>query len=62
MALKSEELFEKMGPILEKSGAEIVKKIGATYLFEIRKDKSSEPTHFTIDLKNGNGKIIGSEW
>ena len=53
--LKSAELFKKMKPLLEKQGAEIVKKVGAVYLFEIRATKDSEPQLFTIDLKNGNG-------
>ena len=55
MTLKSEELFNKMAPLLEKTGADIVKKIGAVYLFELRATKESEPVFFTIDLKNGNG-------
>ena len=55
MTLKSAELFKKMGPALEKSGAEIVKKVQAVYLFEIRATKDAEPAYFTIDLKNGNG-------
>ena len=55
--VKSTEIFDKMGPILEKSGADIVKKIQAVYLFEIRATKESQPVFFTIDLKNGNGKI-----
>ena len=55
MTLKSADLFNKMGPILEKGGADIVKKVGAVFLFEIRATKDSEPQFFTIDLKNGNG-------
>lgn len=61
MSLKSAQIFEKMGPFLEKQGAEIVKKIQAVYLFEIRKDKNSEPEFFTVDLKEGNGKFIYSK-
>lgn len=58
MTLKSADLFKKMGPLLEKQGAEIVKKVQAVYLFEIRADKNSEPVFFTVDLKNGNGIIL----
>ena len=57
MALKSEEVFNKMAPLLEKQGAEIVKKVGAVYLFELRKDKTSDPVYFTVNLKDGNGII-----
>ena len=53
--IKSAELFEKMAPMLEKSGAEVVKKVGAVFLFEIRPTKDAEPVYYTIDLKNGNG-------
>ena len=55
MTLKSTDVFKKMTPVLEKAGAEIVKKVGAVYLFEIRADKTSDPVYFTVDLKNGNG-------
>lgn len=58
MSLKSAEIFKKMGPFLETQGAEIVKKIQSVYLFEIRKDKTSEPVFFTVDLKNGNGRVF----
>lgn len=55
MSLKSVEIFKKMGPLLETQGAELVKKVQAVYLFEIRADKTSEPVFYTIDLKSGNG-------
>ena len=55
--IKSAELFDKMGPVLEKSGADIVKKVGAVFLFEIRATKEAEPVFYTVDLKNGSGKI-----
>ena len=55
MTLKSADLFKRMGPLLETQGAEIVKKVQAVYLFEIRGDKTSEPVFFTVDLKNGKG-------
>jgi hypothetical protein len=57
MTVKSADLFKKMVPFLETQGAEIVKKIQSVYLFEIRADKTSEPAFFTVDLKNGSGKI-----
>ena len=58
MAIKSAEIFEKMRPMLEKSGEEVVKKVGAVYLFEIRANKEAEPVFYTVDLKNGKGIII----
>ena len=33
-------------------------KVGAVYLFEMRKAKGDEPTYITVDLKAGNGKIV----
>lgn len=56
MSLKSEALFEKMAPLLKDHGADLVKKVGASYHFEIKKDKDSEGQWFSLDLKNGNGK------
>ena len=55
MAIKSADLFERMIPFLEKDGAEVVKKVQAVFLFEIRANKESEPVFYTVDLKNGNG-------
>ena len=46
-----------MVPLLEKSGAEFVKKIGAVFHFDIKKTKTSTPVTFTVDLKNGNGSF-----
>ena len=57
MAIKSEALFTQMTPMLEKSGADICKKVQAVFLFEIRAEKGSTPHYFTVDLKNGSGKI-----
>jgi hypothetical protein len=54
--VKSVDIFERMVPFLEKQGSEIVKKVGAVFLFEIRANKDSEPVYYTVDLKNGNGK------
>ena len=55
MTLKSADLFKRMGPILATSGAEIVKKVQAVFVFEIKADKDAAPQYFTVDLKNGNG-------
>lgn len=55
MTIKSAELFEKMNPALEKHGKDIVAKVGAIFLFEIKPNKESAPVYYTIDLKNGNG-------
>ncbi|CAG9316947.1 unnamed protein product [Blepharisma stoltei] len=57
MALKSEKLFNEMAPILQTTGADLVKKIGAIYHFEILAAPGAEPVVFTIDLKNGNGSF-----
>ena len=55
MSVKSAALFEKMEPALKKNGAEIVKKVGAVFAFEIKPSKDAQPVVFTVDLKNGNG-------
>ena len=57
MPLKSAELFGKMKPHLETHGAKIVEQVKAVYCFEIRENKDAQPVTFTIDLKNGKGKI-----
>ena len=62
MSLKAVAMFEKMAPLLEKQGAEVVAKVGAVYHWELRAKKGDEPTWVTVDLKNGNGKIcVGKE-
>ena len=55
MTIKSADLFEKMIPALEKHGKDIVAKVGAVFLFEIKPSKEAAPVLYTIDLKNGNG-------
>ena len=57
MSLKSTEIFKKMEPLLATQGAEVVGKVGAVFLFEMRKSKADKPEHITLDLKNGNGSI-----
>ena len=57
MPLKADELFTKMIPQLEKHGNTIVPKVQAVYAFEIREKKGSDPSVWTIDLKNGNGQV-----
>jgi len=57
MALKVASAFDKMAPFLKEKGAEVVKKIGAVYHFEIAAAKGQEPVFWTVDLKNGNGSI-----
>ena len=49
--------FEKLVPILEKSGAGIVKQVQCVYHFEIAQKKGDKPELISVDLKNGNGKI-----
>ena len=55
--MQSLEIFKQMAPVLEKDGAEIVKKVGCLYHFELRKAKADSPVIVTVDLKNGNGKV-----
>lgn len=55
---KSAEIFKKMNAGLETHGKAIVDKIQAVFLFEIRTTKDAQPVFYTIDLKNGNGKLI----
>jgi hypothetical protein len=62
MAIKSAGLFEKMGPALEKHGKDIVSKVGAIFLFEIKPSKDAQPEYYTIDLKNGNGRHHPRHW
>ena len=62
MPLRAVDVFTKMDAALPQHGAEIVKKVGCVYHFEISEKKGDEPTTITVDLKNGNGKItIGKE-
>lgn len=58
MALKSAALFEKMAPLLQTNGAELVKKVNAVFFFEVAAKKGGEATAWTIDLKNGTGVSI----
>ena len=58
MPLESAVLFGKMQPHFEKHGAGIVAQVKCVYAFEIREKKGGAPTTFTVDLKNGNGKIV----
>jgi putative sterol carrier protein len=57
MAMKIEAVFDKLTPLLEKGGADIVKKVGYVYHFEISPAKGKPATVWTLDLKNGNGSL-----
>lgn len=57
MALKSAAIFEQMEPFLKEKGAEVVKKVGAVFFFEVAKAKGETPQVWTVDLKNGTGSI-----
>jgi len=57
MTLKIEAVFDKLKPLLEQSGADIVKKVGYVYHFEIAPEKGKPPVVWTLDLKNGNGSL-----
>lgn len=56
MGLKAAELFDAMVPHLEHKGADVVKKVGAVFHFEVREKKTDEPTVWTVNLKTGKGK------
>jgi sterol carrier protein 2 len=57
MSLKIEAVFAKIEPLLKASGADIVKKVGYVYHFEIAPAKGQPPVVWTLDLKNGNGSL-----
>ena len=57
MTLKTAAAFDKMVPYMKEQGAEMCKKIGFVYHFEIAPAKGKPPTVWTVDLKNGNGSI-----
>jgi hypothetical protein len=57
MALKADKLFDMMKPHLEKNGAEMVKKLGFIYCFEVYKKKGDKPKAWTINLKDGTGSF-----
>ena len=57
MSLKAAEIFKKMAAQLPTHGEHMVSKVGCVYAFEIRKNKGDKPTLFTVDLKNGKGRI-----
>ena len=58
MPVKSAALFEQMKPVLKEKGSEVVKKVGAVFAFEIKPSKDAKPEVFTVDLKNGSGRLI----
>lgn len=57
MPLKVETLFDKFSPLIKTHGADLVKKVGHVYHFEVAPAKGEAPTVWTIDLKNGSGSI-----
>mmetsp|Transcript_84637 Transcript_84637/g.116914 ORF Transcript_84637/g.116914 Transcript_84637/m.116914 type:complete len:119 (-) Transcript_84637:127-483(-) len=57
MSLKSVAMFKQMEPLLATHGADMVKKVGCAYHFELRAKKGDKPVYITLDLKSGNGKI-----
>ena len=50
-------VFDKMSAQLPAVGKDIVAKVGAVYLWELREKKGGDPEFWTVDLKNGSGKI-----
>lgn len=57
MPLKTATCFDKMKPFLKEQGADVVKKVGFVYHFEVAEAKGKEPQFWTVDLKNGSGSI-----
>ena len=57
MPLGAQTVFDKMNAQLPAVGKDIVAKIGAVYLWELKEKKDSTPEFWTVDLKNGHGKI-----
>ncbi len=57
MSLKTAAAFDKMKPFLKEQGAELVKKVGYVYHFDIAPAKGKTATSWTVDLKNGSGSI-----
>ena len=55
--MKIEAVFDKIAPLLASNGAEVVKKVGYVYHFDIAPAKGKPATTWTIDLKNGNGSL-----
>ena len=55
--MKVAAVFDKVKPFMEKSGADVVKKVGHVYHFDVSPAKGKPATTWTIDLKNGNGSI-----
>ena len=58
MSLKSVAMFERVAPLMDQHGKGMVAKVGAVFHFEFRASKGSDPQSVTVDLKNGNGKIV----
>ncbi len=57
MPLKIAATFDKMVPYLKADGANLVKKVGFVYHFEIAEAKGKTPEVWTVDLKNGSGSL-----
>merc|ERR1711912_15309 len=57
MALKSDKIFTDMAPKMDTLGKDIVKKVGASFIFELRPKKGAAPKYWTINLKDGNGFV-----
>lgn len=59
MPLQAEKLFDMMsGHLTGSAGSDVVKKVQAVFLFEVREKKGATPVHFTVDLKNGSGRRL----
>ena len=58
MPLASAEVFQKMKDGIGKHGPNIVPKVQSVDAVEIRAKKGDKPTIWTVDLKNGSGKVV----
>ena len=60
MVLKSQNVFDTIKKIMDEQGGvpDVVKKIQGVYHFHIYKKKGGPTTAWTVDLKNGNGRLL----
>ena len=55
--MKSAAVFKAMAAGMSQHGKKIVEAVQAVYLFELSEKKGAKPVYFTVDLKNGDGKV-----
>ncbi len=58
-SLKAAKIFEYMATYIAENGDKLVPKVKFVYHFTVLPKKgATEGTTWTIDLKNGNGKVV----